>query len=197
MRFAHAITLATVITSAAAGCDVQKFVNSVANSEQASRGFRALVGALNRGESQYARLVVDGTATSFRDGDSEVVDVDGSFPCPDGGTASVEGEVRVLLVEDIGPGTDPEDLDLGFDFSFEFDGCGIEGVTIDGNLDYTLGTDTGRYEWRYAGRLEFSGEAEGSCEIDMTASADDIGEIGERTLQGEACGFGAEELDLD
>lgn len=93
-----------------------------------------------------------------------------------------------------------------FDMSAEFDGCTAEGVVISGNLALTGSVvtegDSTTVTLSYEGDLTWSGEAQGSCAIDveaaMTTSFSGEGEDAEldfdMTFEGTICGYDAESV---
>lgn len=121
------------------------------------------------------------------------VDVDGNLTldlgCTDGGRAHIEGSY-----------TNAE----SFDVSIEFDGCTADGVTISGDLAMhaevaTTATSTD-VSISYSGDLQWSGDAQGSCAIDVSASvsteitgsgADTEVEV-DAEFRGEVCGYDAQ-----
>jgi hypothetical protein len=114
------------------------------------------------------------------------VDIDGSLDvsldCPDGGSYRAVG----TYVDE-----------KSFDLSVAFDGCSADGVVIDGDLALHAevdisGNDT-RVSMSYEGELTWSGEANGSCGIDVTASVavevdDDSADV-DAEFHGDICGY--------
>lgn len=119
----------------------------------------------------------------------EGVDVDGSLDvsldCPDGGSYRVAGSY---------------DNDEKFDLTMAFDGCGADGVVIDGELalhaEVAVSESSTRVSMSYEGDLEWSGAAKGSCAIDMTAmvaveTGHDSAEV-DAEFHGDICGYDAD-----
>ena len=117
------------------------------------------------------------------------VDIDGSldvrFDCPDGGSYHAVGTY--------------EDT-TKFDLTMEFDGCSSGGVTIDGSLalyaEVHVDEHGTRTSLEYHGDLEWSGAANGSCAIDMTASVvvetDGADSDVDAEFHGSICGYEAD-----
>lgn len=117
------------------------------------------------------------------------VDIDGSLDvsldCPDGGSYRAVGTY---------------DSSETFDLTIAFEGCSAEGVVIDGDLALhaevaVSGNDT-RVSMSYEGDLTWSGAAEGSCSIDMTAKVavdvdDDSADV-DAEFHGDICGYDAD-----
>ncbi len=143
----------------------------------------------------------------------QIIDV--SVPCAGGGSIAFEGSLEIENVdagigEDFDP-FDPNDLpteadvpSVGFTYSVIFDGCMVEGVVLDGSLDYAL--ETGWNEgagmldasWSYGGTIDVSGDVSGQCAFDFGGTgALDAGDWAgglPDAFTGEACGFDAEGL---
>ena len=113
------------------------------------------------------------------------VDVDGSLDvgldCPDGGSYRVVGSY---------------DTDEKFDLTVAFDSCGAEGVVIDGDLalhaEVAVTDDSTRVSVSYEGDLTWSGEAQGSCSIDMTATVAVESDEVDAEFHGDICGYDAD-----
>ena len=100
-------------------------------------------------------------------------------------------------------GTWDVDMDagtFGYETSLDFDACSERDVTIDGSL-----TDTGSLEadldgmslsmeFTQEGTLDFSGEVEGSCTIDVTGSVTVDGTSVTTEVEGTVCGHDVEDL---
>lgn len=109
----------------------------------------------------------------------------GELTCPSSGKYSIEGSI-----------TDSNT----FDVSIDFDGCSADGVTISGHLamhaEVAVTDNSSRVHVDYQGELEWSGAAEGSCEIDMVAdvavavSGNDAKV--DASFHGEVCGYSAD-----
>lgn len=106
-------------------------------------------------------------ATSLAIGDQQTewgtsVDAEGNlaaqFGCVDGGHATIEGSY-----------SDENE----FDVAMTFDGCTADGVVISGSLamhaEIVLTDHSSDVSIDYGGTLQWSGAAQGSCEIDMSA----------------------------
>jgi hypothetical protein len=115
-------------------------------------------------------------------------DVDGTLDtdlvCPSGGQYVVEGNI-----------SDANE----FDVSVTFDGCNEGGVLISGHLslhaEVEVTESSSRVHVDYQGELTFTGEAEGSCEIDMVIDVEAQGgndPSAHVSVHGEICGYSAD-----
>jgi hypothetical protein len=135
-------------------------------------GWRAANSALQLGQSSFQSDVEIG--------------VDGSIDveCPDGGSIAVEGHY---------------DSDDEFSLAVTYSDCQAEDVRIDGTLSVTgtaVVTDTSvEVSVEYRGSLQWSGAANGSCDIDMDAyvgvQSEGNGASAEVRFDGEICGHDA------
>ncbi|HWB75994.1 MAG TPA: hypothetical protein VG755_13590 [Nannocystaceae bacterium] len=120
-----------------------------------------------------------GSATVGEDGVQGVVM--GAVDCPDGGSLNVEAEAEVTEGRTEG------------ELSITFDGCNADGVTIDGAITYaalvdtTDGTDVTA---EVHGELEWSGDAEGTCAVDISAHVTSDGASATSSVSGGLCGHG-------
>ncbi len=216
LRFA---LFGSLIALGLAGCD-RDDVAPLRDSNQASRGMQAMLGALSLGSpSQQARQ--DGA--QFREGEVDLddvdvgdvdldheIEIDVDVTCPGGGELNIDGHSKIDT--ELG---DLDDYDQAygstnaeFSLTVSFAGCDVDGVTIDGELTYDQTLEAAAttesleidFEWSYRGRVEFSGAAEGSCEVDMFAKATGEGaaeDAGEWAFSGTMCGFEAAEVAAD
>jgi hypothetical protein len=91
------------------------------------------------------------------------VDAEGNLSvdaaCTDGGTATIEGSYSA---------------ENDYDVSIVFAGCSADGVSISGELSLHASVEitdtTTDVSVTYGGELQWSGAAQGSCSIDMTAA---------------------------
>jgi hypothetical protein len=142
-------------------------------SDDASRGWRATQLAFGDDMTEWEQgALVDGS-------------LDVSLECPDGGSYRAVGTYS---------------SDNTFDLTVEFEGCGADGVVIDGALALHAEVDIDEHGTRvqtsYEGDLTWSGEASGSCDIDMSASVvvavdDDSADV-DAEFHGEICGYDAD-----
>ena len=142
-------------------------------SDDASRGWRATQLAFADDQADWQQGVdVDGS-------------LDVSFDCPGGGSYRA-----------VGTYSNSE----AFDLSVEFESCSADGIVIDGSLDLhaevVVDENSTRVETSYVGDLTWSGEVEGSCGIDMTASVSVV-TSGDKSdvdveVHGDICGYDAD-----
>lgn len=181
---------------------------AVEGQEDAGRGMRAMMKMLGVGAPGAAMMAAtDDRPDDFRAFGLDVdagLRIDAKVPCPDGGKMKLDGAVSLASEVDGLEGWDAS-LALEFDLGVEFRRCKIDGVKLGGDLDYSLSiaadstTGTASLEWSYTGDVTFRGDIEGSCEIDMSASAstsDAFSNLDVRTYAGSMCGFDAEEVSL-
>ena len=142
-------------------------------SDDASRGWRA------------TQLAFGDDQTEWQEG----VDVQGSLDvtldCSGGGSYRAVGTYAD---------------DNTFDLTVEFEGCSTDGVVIDGSLALHAEVDIDahgtRVDTSYAGDLTWSGAANGSCDIDVTASVSvvtegDMADV-DAEFHGDICGYDAD-----
>jgi len=148
--------------------------------ETAAQGWRAASIALDEGTAQL----------------EEQADVEGhgdvTVGCPGGGQLHLTG---TALIES---GATGEHVSVAADV--EFDGCAAEGVVIDGTLhvrtEVTTTETSTTVDVDYDGTLQWSGEIEGSCDLDVegqiaTESAGDQFEV-RVEMSGSVCGADAD-----
>jgi hypothetical protein len=135
-------------------------------------GWRASSQALQLGQSAFETDVEYGVDGSI------------SVACPDGGTVAVEGHY---------------DGDDDFALSVSYASCECHDVKIDGTLTLagsaTVTETSVEVSVEYRGTLNWSGAANGSCDIDVDAyvavSTDGGTASGEYRFDGEICGHSA------
>lgn len=138
-----------------------------------AKGWRATNLAIGGKTSEWkAQADVDGTLA-------------GELTCPSSGKYSIEGSIAD---------------ENTFDVSIDFEGCSADGVTISGHLamhaEVAVTDNSSRVHLDYEGELEWSGDAEGSCEIDMVAdvavavSGNDAKV--DASFHGHVCGYSAD-----
>lgn len=141
-----------------------------------------------------ALLVGEATARAQADVDSFSVNAnqgEASFTCAGGGTANASGAVAIA----------PDPLTVDVDVALSYAACTTpQNVIIDGALDFSqqvvVGGDSLLYvETILVGRVDFSGERQTSCDIDLNVTLDSsTGAV--VTAEGSACGYSASELNL-
>jgi len=141
-----------------------------------------------------ALLVGEATARAQADVDSfsaSAGQAEASFTCVSGGTASAAGSVAIA----------PDPLTVDVDVALAYAGCTTnQNVIIDGALDFSqqviVGGDSLVYvETILVGRVDFSGERQTSCDIDLNVTLDSsTGAV--VMAEGSACGYNASELNL-
>ncbi len=163
--------------------------------------------------SSYQPAAQERSETTFRSqDDTQVVDAD--VPCGGGGSVRFAGELVLSTPTGLGDDFDPSNpgpLDpseyaasVSFSFDVRFEGCRHDGVTMDGDMRYTLNSawdadaDSLSLAWDYEGEVEFSGAVEGACRFDFGGSglgdAEDWNRSDPARFDGDACGFEAAEV---
>lgn len=103
----------------------------------------------------------------------------GAVDCPDGGSLNVDAEAEVSEGHTEG------------ELSITFDGCNADGVTIDGAITYAAVVDTTNgtdVTAEIHGELEWSGDAEGACAVDIEAHVSTAGASASSSVSGGLCG---------
>lgn len=179
------MVLSSIATLSLVGCSQEL-------SEEDSRvGFAAVSSVLATGvsmaqSSASATSVVADETPAFRAEGS--ANVDFNFNCPGGGTARFVGSAAAAGDPSAAAGT--------FSLSTTFSGCkSALNVTIDGDLDYEATAsatgDSAQLSFSMVGSLSFSGEVDGSCDIDVKISASASPGSASGTYQGSICGHDA------
>ncbi len=88
----------------------------------------------------------------------------GAVDCPEGGSMEIDAAGTV------------EGEDVSAALSIEFIGCAADGVTIDGMLEYAAHVTEAEVSASIMGNLQWSGGAEGTCDIDLEASVSQDGD---------------------
>ncbi len=145
----------------------------------ASTGWRSTDKAM-----QHAGLALGFTGSGSATVDADGVDAMllGTADCPDGGTVTFDAEGSVH------PDTVVADLTI------EFDGCAADGVVIDGSMTYFASVEPDLVEASVEGQLEWSGEIEGSCAVDLKASVSKTGASASAHVGGSMCGWDLTDL---
>ncbi|MEM6731260.1 MAG: hypothetical protein AAF658_06870 [Myxococcota bacterium] len=141
---------------------------------------------LTEEESQqaFAAALSVGTLGSAQAGGA-VTEVDGgfSFTCPAGGSATFTGTF------------DDSASQEQFDWSITYNSCDTGGLVIDGQITYTAqltehaNSSTATFSMR--GSLEFSGDIDGDCELNVNWTAASSGDDVSFEYNGSICGFDA------
>ena len=104
------------------------------------------------------------------------VEFDYDFDCPQSGDIEMSG------------GVDTDAL-FDFDLDLDFNECESNNIVIDGNIDYEGEGVLGSYSYSMDGQLDFSGDVNGSCDIDFEVECDG----GDCDFSGSFCG---EDIDV-
>ena len=145
---------------------------------------------LSKEEAQKAMLTVTSSmstgmvevnAATTESGDGSAVSVNATAPCLSGGNVSTSGSVTA----------DAES------FSFELDltlnACATGNIVADGGMRLAGSLDQAGFDFAMTGAFAFSGEISGTCDIDVSVSADS-GDASATAMVGSLCGFDTAEL---
>jgi hypothetical protein len=107
----------------------------------------------------------------------------GTVECPDGGSLTIDAEGEVT--------DDRTEATL----SIAFDGCIADGVTIDGTMTYAGLVTPTEVTAEIHGDLDWSGDAEGTCAIDIEAHVTrDGASVAANSVSGGLCGHAWNEV---
>ena len=178
------IVLSAIVSLALIGCSDQL-------SEEDSRvAFAAASSTLSLGaaeaQSNAGTAAHTGDTPAFRDAAAGTVDY--SYACPGGGTAHFVGSLQASSDGVGGQAT--------FDLSTDFAGCkSLANITIDGGIDYAAavsGTaDAASVIFSMNGSLSFSGEVDGSCDLDVKFAVNATQGAAGLSYSGSVCGHDA------
>lgn len=107
--------------------------------------------------------------------------VTGSVPCPEGGSLELDADAH----------TSAEIVATSLDI--EFHDCGADGVVIDGHLETAAEVTDTKVSTSITGELSFSGNAHGTCEIDIGATVTH-GATTTVSSHASVCGYGHDAL---
>ncbi len=140
--------------------------------DESARAWSSMNGSLAVGQAQAAQSA---SALSTAPGSVEL-----SVPCVEGGSLSLSGTFDTTA----SPAT--------FAFSVTFDQCKHGGIAANGNLDYALSVTDSPFSMLYtwSGNVDFSGDVDGSCAVDVTMS----GSAGGFSSTGSICGHDVDQV---
>jgi hypothetical protein len=161
------------LTALAIGCQADE----PADVDSARAGWRSAEVAMAE-----AGLGVQWSGSGSVSSDGVSAMVTGRVSCPEGGSLRVDADAH-----------SSENL-VQANLEIEFDGCAAEGVVLDGYLEYAAEVTDTKVSASITGDLSFSGDAQGSCEVDIGATVDQTGGATNVSSHGNMCGFGYSEL---
>lgn len=142
---------------------------------------------LSSGEAQVQGDVKESSS------DSPNTDASLDYTCPEGGSATFEGEYTYTSSDDEGSSTDKFEADMTVDYR----ACENNDIVIDGAVNYNLKTETSgdsfKYVYDWDGDLDYSGDVNGSCRIDMTGEMNFDSSSVSWNYSGTVCGHDAEQ----
>lgn len=165
------------LAALAFGCHSDEPANEPANVDSARAGWRSA--ELVMGE---AGIDVQGSSSVTIDENGVSAMVTGSMSCPEGGTLELDADAQTS-----------EDL-VATTLELDFDGCGADGVVIDGHLEIAAEVTDTEVSSSITGELSFSGDAEGTCEVDIGATVTHDGSSTSVSSHASVCDFGYDEL---
>ena len=122
--------------------------------EDSQKGFMATNAALAQGGAGAQSAAVQG-----------LLAVDYTYNCIEGGSAKFVGELDDMSQD--------ANTDATFNYTVTFDGCVSQGVSITGEMVYSLdvvASDTdATVEYSYVGNVSFGGDISGDCDLDVYA----------------------------
>jgi hypothetical protein len=178
------IVLSAIASLALIGCSDQL------NEEDSRVAFVAVSSALTAGaaeaQTNAGAAARTGDTPAFRDSAAGTINY--SYNCPGGGTAQFVGSVQAS--------SDGLGGQAAFELATDFVGCKtLVNITVDGGMDYAAsvtGTaDAASVTFSMNGSLSFSGEVDGSCDIDLKFSANATQDAAGVTYSGSVCGHDA------
>lgn len=144
-----------------------------ADKDSARSGWRSTEAALGQ-----AGIATGWSGTGTVDAHGTSGAVFGNINCADGGSMYVEAAGEVTDERVVGA------------VSIEFDKCNVDGVVIDGVLDYSAEVTSAKVTAAINGDLEYSGDAEGQCTIELAATVTSGGaSVGATSVGGSMCGY--------
>ncbi len=162
------VVVVTALTVAACAGESEPTTNT----EDARAGWRSTQVALGEAGIE-AGWTISGTVDE--NGTSGMVT--GLVTCPDGG--SMDLHVQGVV----------DDTQTTGSVSIDFDGCEVDGVIIDGTLDYAGSVTDDEVSASIQGVLTWSGAAQGDCAIDLSASVSKDGaSVSGNDTGGSMCG---------
>ncbi len=211
----NVVSLGCILLFPLAGCDaVESLLEQIASETDAREAIAAMVDALSEAQPSEQAM---GEPVHRAAGNGEQI-VDHSQPCSGGGRVDFEGTLDLQNVggagldDDFDPTSDdlPSGVDdvpsVGFSYEVRFDGCTVDGVILDGRLNYTLETrwdaTAGEFDatWDYQGSVDVTGTVEGRCDFSFggtgTAALEAWASGLPGAFDGDACGYEAAELGI-
>jgi hypothetical protein len=166
------------LTAFAFGCHAGEPASGPANLDSARAGWRstelviAQAGINVQGGSSSVTIDENGVSTM----------VTGSMSCPEGGSVALDVDAQTS-----------EEL-VASTVVLELDGCGADGVVIDGHLETATEVTDTEVSTSIIGDLSFSGEAQGTCEVDIGTTVTHDAWSTSVSSHASVCGFGYDEL---
>lgn len=179
------IFLSSIATLALASCSYELSEEDSRTAFFATQTVLAAGAAEAQGSAVATPVQADGTP-AFRAGGE--ANVDFTFNCPGGGTARYTGTAVAAGDTSGAQGT--------FTLSTAFAGCKtLQNITIDGDMDYAASASasdaSAQLSFTMNGSLSFSGEVDGTCDIDVKIAASATPGSASGSFEGSVCGHDA------
>jgi hypothetical protein len=166
------------LTALALGCHSNEPANEPADLDSARAGWRSTELVMAE-----AGIDVQGSSSSVTiDQNGISAMVTGTLSCPEGGSLTFDTDTQVS-----------DDL-VAANVELEFDGCGADGVVIDGHLETATEVTDTNVSTSITGELLFSGDAQGTCEIDIGTTVTRDASSTSVSSHASVCGFGYDAL---
>jgi hypothetical protein len=166
------------LTALVFGCHAGEPATGPADLDSARAGWRSTELVMAE-----AGIDVQGSSSSVTiDQNGVSAMVTGTVSCPEGGSLTFDTDTQVT-----------DDL-VASNVELEFDGCGVDGVVIDGFLETATAVTDPEVSTSITGELSFSGEAQGTCEIDIGTTVTHDASSSSVSSHASVCGFGYDEL---
>ena len=175
-RISVRVGVALALASFVGGCSEEP--EPTVDEDSARQGWRSTEIAL-----AHAGVPTGWTGSGSVGPDGVMADLMGSVNCPEGGSATVDaaGDVHSDAVM--------------AQLTIDFDACEADGVVIDGTLDYGGSVTDTEVSVSIHGDLDWSGDAEGRCAIDLEARVSRGGTSGPSvSVHGQMCGYGWQDV---
>lgn len=165
------------LTALAFGCHSGEPADEPADVDSARAGWRSTELVMAE-----AGIEVQGSSSVTVDENGVSTMVTGSMPCPEGGSVTLDVDAQTS-----------EEL-VASSVSLELDGCGADGVVLDGHLEIASEVTDAEVSSSIIGELSFSGGAQGTCEVDIGTTVTRDASSNSVSSHASVCGFGYDVL---
>ena len=142
------------------------------NDDESSQAFFATQSVLTQGSA---------SANASSSGPADTLNINHSFNCLEGGAATFTGSIET------------SDGNSAFHYKVDFEGCVSQGISMTGTMNYDLsfektGDQSFKSVFSFSGDLEYSGQVEGSCDMELVATSTINQSGGSFSYVGNLCG---------